>query len=486
MRNWRNGEGTLIESAKVAKFGGVCVSEPDMYDRIAKLLLEDRTRRFVVVSAIAGVTDSLLATIAKPRADKEIDRYIGELRRVHLELLRQEPGARDGVTEAIEALCTKLARLLYGISYTEEITPRVRDFALSFGERLSAQIVAANLRNRGIDAVSFEADQIGLMTDENYGNATALLDETKAHLAPFLRRQAGAGHVSVITGFFGLSPEGKTATFGRGGSDYSAAVVGYALDLKTVEIWKDVGGFMSADPKIVAEAFPLALLSYDEAAELSYFGAKVLHPRAVQPARACKASMVMKNIYRPEDPGTRIGPDTVDKTGDVKSVSYVRELTTLKVYATGAGFKEGLLSQAATALANAGVDVYSAATSQTCIAFLVESEGVGRAKKTLAKIPPGVVDRVEVSPHASLICFVGEGLGYAHGVAARVFRAVADLGINVQLISAGASMVAYHFTVDTKDLEESVRAVHKEFFGDGRKPPGSASETASTAASRAP
>ncbi len=462
----------MVDEAKVSKFGGACVSRAEMYDRAARILQADPGRRWVVVSAVAGVTDSLLGTIAKPREEKEIDLYIGELRRKHLSLVPKS-GQDHAAVEAIEALCTKLERLLYGIAYTEEITPRTRDFALSFGERLSAQVVAANLRERGLDSEAFEADQVGLMTDETYGNATALLEETKAHLAPFLRRQADAGHVSVITGFFGLSPEGKTATFGRGGSDYSAAVVAHALGLPTVEVWKDVGGFMSADPKIVPEAFPLAVLSYDEAAELSYFGAKVLHPRAVQPARAGGASIVLKNIYRPEDPGTRIGPDTVDKTGDVKSVSYVRDLATLKVYATGAGFKEGLLAQTASSLSAAGVDVYSAATSQTCIAFLIESDAVGRAKKTLSKLAGGVADRIEVSPHASLICFVGEGLGYAHGVAARVFRAVADVGINVQLISAGASMVAYHFTVDTKDLERAVQAVHREFFGTRTMPDGS-------------
>jgi len=456
----------LADVLKVAKFGGVCVSRPDMYDRVAKILQEDASRKFVVVSAIAGVTDSLATTIAKPREEKEIDLYIAELRRKHFGLLPKVRADPDVTVDAIDALCTKLERLLYGVAFTEEITPRTRDFAMSFGERLSAQVVAANLRGRGIDAWPHEADLIGLMCDDHYGNATALLEESRAHLAPFLQRQADAGHVSVVTGFFGLSTEGKTATFGRGGSDYSAAVIGHALGLPAIEIWKDVGGFMSADPKIVPEAFPLAALSYDEAAELSYFGAKVLHPRAVQPARAANASILLRNIYNVDDPGTRIGPDTVDKSGDVKSVSYVRDLTTIKVYASGDGFKEGLLAHTATALASAGINVYSAATSQTCIAFVTDSNSVGHAKKLLARIPDTVVDRIVVAPHTSLICFVGEGLGFAHGIAARVFRAVADLGVNVQLISAGASMVAYHFTVDTKDLETAVQAVHHEFFRD--------------------
>lgn len=461
----------MPDDEKVSKFGGACVSRAEMYDRVAKILLSDRGRRFVVVSAIAGVTDSLVQTLSKPREEKEIDLFVADLKRRHLSLLPKASADHDRTIEAIEALGTKLERLLYGIAYTEEATPRIRDFVLSFGERLSAQVVAANLRARDVDAEAFEADQIGLMTDESYGNATAHLEETRERMAPILRRQADAGHVSVITGFFGLSPEGKTATFGRGGSDYSAAVVANALGIRTVEIWKDVGGFMSADPKIVAEAFPLSVLSYDEAAELSYFGAKVLHPRAVQPARACGASLYLKNVFRPQDTGTRIGPDTVDKSGDVKSVSYVRDLAALKVYATGLGSDEVLLSQSSTALANAGVNIYSAATSQTCVAFLIESDAANRAKKALSRVSGLALEKVEISPHASLICFVGEGIGHADGIAARVFRAVADRGINVQFITAGASMVAYQFTVDTKDLEEAVRAVHREFFGD--KHPGS-------------
>lgn len=455
----------MTEPGTVAKFGGVCVSRSDMYDRMAKILTTDAWRSCVVVSAVAGVTDSLLAILAKPRDDAEIDRYLADFRQTHLDLLPRAPTKDDGTADAIEGLCTKLERLLYGVAYTEETTPRTRDLVLSFGERLAAQVVAANLRNRGIEAIPHDADAVGLFTDDNYGNATALLDETRSRLGPFLRRQADAGAVSVVTGFFGLSTEGKTATFGRGGSDYSAAVVAYALGVPTIEIWKDVGGFMSADPKIVPEAFGLAALSYDEAAELSYFGAKVLHPRAVQPARAGRASILLKNIYHPDEVGTRIGPDTVDRSGDVKSISCVRDLSTLKVFGTGAGFKEGLLSQVTTVLANAGITVYSAATSQTCIAFLVDSDDVPAAKKALGRMPGSLVDRIEVLPNVSLISFVGEGIGFSHGVAARVFRAVAERGVNVQLISAGASMVAYTFTVANEDLERAVQAVHREFFG---------------------
>src|SRR5207249_3968020 len=193
----------------------------------ASVVHEDLTRKFLVVSASSGVTDTLVTILARPREEKEIDSFVADLRRKHLDLL---PKSREGATGsggAIDGLATKLERLLYGVAYTEEITPRTRDFVLSFGERLAAQVVAANLCLFGIYAVPPEADAIGLITDDTYGNATALLDETRARLAPFLRHEAQAGRVSVITGFFGLSREGKTATFGRGGSDYSAAVVAH-------------------------------------------------------------------------------------------------------------------------------------------------------------------------------------------------------------------------------------------------------------------
>jgi aspartate kinase len=269
----------------------------------------------------------------------------------------------------------------------------------------------------------------------------------------------------VVTGFIGATEDGRTTTIGRNGSDYSAAILGAALGASAIEIWTDVDGVLSADPRVVGSAFALPHVTYEEAMELSYFGAKVLHPRAVQPARAAGASIVLKNIYDPAEAGTRIGPVTVDRTGDVKSISFVRDLSILKVFASGASSKESLLAEAATALSDAGINLYSAATSQTCIAFLADSNAVGLAKKTLGRLPGIVLDHVEVLPHASLICFVGEGLGYAHGIAARVFRAVAEERVNVQLISAGASMVAYTFTVESKDLERAVQAVHREFFG---------------------
>jgi aspartate kinase len=427
--------------------------------------------RVVVVSAVAGVTDGLLSFISKPRGEGEIDQVIAGLRQQHVALLPARKGPWVGrAEEVIAERCTKLERLLYGISYTEELTPRTRDLVLSFGERLSAQVVAAHLQDRGVPSEAVESEQVGVVTDEYYGNATALLKECRARIPEALGPRLKAGLTPVVTGFYGVTTEGHVAAMGRGGSDYLAAVLGYALGAQRVEIWKEVDGFMSADPRIVPGAFPLAKLSYDEAAELAYFGAKVLHPRAVQPVRLTGARIYIRNVNKPRDPGTEIGAETEERSDVIKSVSYSRHLVTLKVYGSDAGYKHGLLGEIAQRLGARGVNIYSATTSQTCIALLIDREDVQRAQRALEPMMGngGAMDRVEVLPATSLICTVGEGLGHRKGVASRVFKATAAAGVNVHLISAGASMVALHFTVASGDLERAVQAIHDEFFGVGR------------------
>src|SRR5947199_6749145 len=208
---WTTGEGTMTGPWKVAKFGGNCVSTGDMYERIASVVHEDLTRKFLVVSAISGVTDTLVTILARPQEEKEIDSFVADLRRKHMDLL---PKSREGATGsggAIDGLATKLERLLYGVAYTEEITPRTRDFVLSFGERLAAQVVAANLCRFGIDAVPHEADAIGLIPDDTHGHATALLDETRARLAPFLRHEAAAGRARGSPGTYRPPRKQKTS-----------------------------------------------------------------------------------------------------------------------------------------------------------------------------------------------------------------------------------------------------------------------------------
>ncbi len=441
-------QGSRGEDLKVMKFGGTCLGTEDALNRVAHVVGSEKDQKIVVVSAASGVTNALKEFISRPRQEREIDDFLLALRMRHMDMLPRTDGeARREALGRIEAKITKLERLLYGVTYTEELTPRTKDLVLSFGERLSAIIVAARLADNGIDAVPMEGDALGFITNEQHGNAVALLDQCEKNMGATLEAATKKGMVPVVTGFFGVTQDGHVTTVGRSGTDYTAAVIAYATNARPIEIWKEVDGFMSADPKLVKDAFMIDRLSYEEAAELAYFGAQVLHARAVQPARLKGIEIIIKNLYMPESPGTTIGNGKMARKDVIKSVSYVPKIATLKVYDTGAGYKSGFLADITNCLSEEEVNIFSATTSQTCVAVLIDETQIPQAKRAIKSVIGGVGESFEITPGVALVCTVGEGLGYTEGVAARVFKAVAAKKVNVELISAGASTVAYHFTV---------------------------------------
>jgi len=448
------------------KYGGTCLVSEDTLKRVSKVTKDEKDRKIVVVSAAGGVTSSIKEFLSKPRQEQEIDDFLLQTKQKHVEMLpKRDGGVRKEALEQIEAKVTKLDRLLYGVAYTEELTPRTNDLILSFGERLAAVVVAARLSHDGMDSAPMETDALGMITNEQHGNAVAILDKCEKNMGPTLESAVKKGMVPVVTGFFGVTETGHVTTVGRSGTDYTAAVVAHAVNGGPVEVWKEVDGFMSADPKIVKDAFLLERLSYEEAAELAYFGAQVLHPRAVQPARLKGIDIVIKNLYKPESPGTVIGKSKHARQDVIKSVSYLPDIATLKVYDTGAGYKSGFLADITSCLLKANINIFSATTSQTCVAVLIDEADIPVAKKAVRTIIGSVGEDFEVNPGVALVCAVGEGFGMTKGVAARVFNAVAAKGVNVDLISAGASTVAYHFTVDRKDLKHTIAAIHHEFWG---------------------
>jgi aspartate kinase len=447
------------------KFGGTCLGTEDALDRVSRVIRSEKDQKIVVVSAASGVTNALKDFVSKPRQEKEIDDFLLAMRMRHVDMLPKANGdIRKEALDMIESKMTKLERLLYGVTYTEELTPRTKDLILSFGERLSTIVVATRLAHDGADGVPMESDALGFITNDQHGNAVALLEQCKKNMGATLQSAVKKNIIPVVTGFFGITSDGHVTTVGRSGTDYSAAVIAYATDAEPIEIWKEVDGFMSADPRLVKDAFMIDRLSYDEAAELAYFGAQVLHARAVQPAKLMGKEIIIKNLYSPESPGTTIGHSKMTRKDVIKSVSYVPKIATLKVYDTGAGYKSGFLADITNHLFNEGVNIFSATTSQTCVAVLIDEVQIPQAKRAIKGIIGGVGESFEITPGVALVCTVGEGLGYTEGVAARVFKAVAAKRVNVELISAGASAVAYHFTVDHKDLKKTIVAIHKEFF----------------------
>lgn len=450
---------------RILKFGGTCLSGKDNLAKVRSVV--SRTEEPVlVVSAFRGVTPSLDSI--REMKDTEVHALITRLRHDHLSALSGVLGRLpEGVEEELDPLLTKLERLVYGVLYTEELTLRTRDLILSFGERMSVRCIAAYLSGCGMEAEAFDADDLGVITDDTFGNASIHLEETRGACLPVLEKACGSGVIPVVTGFVGRTADGYTTTMGRSGSDYTAGALGYALDADRIEIWKTVDGFMSVDPERVPEARVIPRLSYEEAAELAYFGAEVIHPRAVEPAKLRNIEIWVRNLNDPGATPSVISRSSRRTRGIVKSISFRDDVGIVKFYASGGGYRPGVLGALGTALGRYGVNVWSATTSQTCVALIIARRDVPRAERALRSLGSTVMERIESRKDVGLICIVGEGLGEKEGLAARVFRAVARKKVNVLLISAGASMVAFHFTLAEKDIDPALRAIHTEFFRDG-------------------
>jgi aspartate kinase len=275
--------------------------------------------------------------------------------------------------------------------------------------------------------------------------------------------------ILFIPGFFGVSGDGEITTFGRGGSDYSAAVVAAAMQAEILEVWKDVDGYMSADPDFVPEAQLIPRLSYDEAAELSYFGAKILHPRTVEPLRRSRVDIAVKNTLNPDVAGSVITGRSRKSKNIIKSVAHDGDIGILKVHASGVGARLGILSLVAKQIAESGINIKSVVTSQTCISLLLALKDLEPGFRAMKLMHPKPYRRLEKIEDVALVSIVGGGLLQSKGIAAKCFSAVAECDVNVEMISFGPSPVALYFLVRNKDLHCAVNAIHNKFFSKRRQ-----------------
>lgn len=450
----------------VMKFGGSCLRSTDGIRKIVAITSREK-RVALVVSALAGVTDSIVREITGRLSEKSIEAFTKQLAARHLQTLGVFCSGEmlERYSDDVRKTVAGFSRILYGVYYTGELTQRMKALLMSFGERLSARVIAGALESSGMRVRVFDADTLPLLTDNNYGNGNALLPLTKKMAHDKLNAAVEEGTIPVVTGFFGTNREGHVTLLGRNGTDYSASIVAYAMGASRLVIWKDVDGFLTADPSYVGRAKLIAELSYDEASELSYFGANVLHPKAVEPAEEGNIRISIRNIEGPSQ-GTLVTSSRKKAVGVVKSVSCLKNLSIVRVYVSGGGFQAGAISEISGFLGRAGVNIMSATTSQTCIAFLVLSSDLPTAVSALRESMNRGIEKIESERRVALMCVVGEGLGTTKGIAARVFTAISACGVNVGMMSAGASRAAYHFTVKMEDLDRAMNAVHDVFFGD--------------------
>lgn len=379
---------------KIIKIGGGCLKDGPSANIILDLATARGKGNIFVVSAFYGITNILISGIEAALASEDfIEGVIRDLKTRHrtfVDCLVKPPEAKNRTLQQLDKLLGKLERYYFGISFTREATPRMRDMIAVSGERMSAMILAAAMAGRGVDSGVVLPEEAGIITDGKFMDATALMTPTRENLSLRLGGQITENRILFVPGFYGISNTGEITTFGRGGSDYSAAVVTAGVSADLLEIWKDTPGFMTADPDNIPECRLIPELTYEEAAELAYTGAGILHPRTVEPVRQAGIDIAVKNTYDPDTRGSRITRQAREADTVIKSVSYTRDVAILKIHASGVGARQGILSLITRAVSDKGINIKSVVTSQTCISLLVSKNAPGTPIPASGKSTPGL------------------------------------------------------------------------------------------------
>jgi aspartate kinase len=458
----------------VMKFGGTSLANAPRMKNAARIVQRHShgNKIVVVASAIGETTDQLIeiAELAKKGDLRQARKLLSKIQTGHLKIARLV--ARRGETQellsALEQLNSELERTVEGIAHLRELTYRSRDYLLSFGERLSAPILAATLSAIGLRARALTGAEAGIATDDNFGEAKPLMEISYHQVHQRLDQLLSRKVIPVVTGFIAATVDGSITSLGRGGSDYTATLLAAALGAGEIWIWTDVDGLMTADPRIVKNAALLPNISFGEALELSYFGAKMMHPRALQPAGQEKIPVRIKNSSKPGRDGTLVSASESRNGGKVvKAVSIIRDVGIVTVSGSGMMGAPGVAAKVFQTLGSNNINVMmiSQGSSEATISCVVPNRDVDRAVRALqlALMGQGYVDRVAEEKDACIIAVVGAGMKGTPGVAARIFGAVAKRRVNIRMVAQGSSEYNVSFIVSHEDGPEAVRAIHDEF-----------------------
>ena len=433
------------------KFGGTSVADVAAFENVARIVLAHRDASpVVVVSAMSGVTDRLLSATTTASLEETFRRH--------------ETAARDLLSNAkaeefveyVHDAAQRIAQLMEALS-KEAIRKATQDAIVSFGETLSSALLAEVLNERGVAARQVDPRRC-IVTNEEYTCAAPLMVETFSHSQEELRPLLESGVVPVLGGFIGATLNGATTTLGRGGSDYTAAIIGAALSASEIQIWTDVTGVLTADPRVVPEAQTIERLSYSEAAELAYFGAKVLHPKTIQPAIESCIPVRICNSRAPQERGTLVGPETETSPRTVKAIAHKSGVTTVQISSARMLGAYGFLRALFEVFDKHRTVVDVVTTSEVSVSLSLDD----------AERLPEIVEELEllgtvrVEKGRAIVCVVGEGLRGTPGIAGKVFSTISD--INVSLISQGASSINFTFAVEEERVNEAVRRLHQAFF----------------------
>jgi bifunctional aspartokinase / homoserine dehydrogenase 1 len=457
----------------VLKFGGSSVADPAGIKKVAAIIKDKASSKpdiSVVVSAQSGVTDQL-AAICKSIMENGVsfETSVREIETRHLSAARELIPVPDqpAVLAEIMSLCNQLYEIVRGASMVGEVTARTRDLILSFGEQLSAFLLYQVVK-REISGVSFSDARTLIKTDSGYGRAGVDFESTNKLIAEYYSEKKG---IVFIAGFIASTLHGQTTTLGRNGSDYTASILGAALNAESIEIWTDTDGVMTADPTYVKEARNIVQLSYNEAMELSHFGAKVIFPASLQPAMEKRIPITVRNTFKPDHPGTLICIEPLSDNGFIKGITSLGKVCLISVEGCGMVGVSGIAARMFTALSanNISVILISQASSEHSICISLLQDEAEKATSVLrdafySELKSGLINSVISVNNLAIVAVVGEKMKNTPGVAAKVFEPLGRNGINIRAISQGSSELNISFVVNENDLTATLCALHDSLF----------------------
>lgn len=459
----------------VMKFGGSSVASGEKIRHVANLISSYAKEGYgiaAVISAFEGVTDNLIEASeqAKKGNKQYVDDFIQRISKKHLDATAkavEKKNIRERTEETIKARIDELQKALTGILYVGELTPRIEDHVRSFGERFSTPIVCGALLDIGLQAQCYSGGEIGIVTDSKFGEASPLMKVTIHQVGERIGSLLEKGIIPVVTGYIAATQDGITTTLGRGGSDFTATVLAVALHADEIWIWSDVDGLMTSDPKIVPSARVMTEVSFAEAVEMGIFGAKAMHPRALQPAMVENIPVRIRNTFNPQNPGSLIAKEPQMKRSDVvRSVALVKDVAMINVSGSGMVGKPGSYAKLLDVLGKENINIImlSIAASEANLSLVIRRSQLERAVSKLELgLGNDLINEVTPEDDVNIVAVVGAGMAGTPGVASRIFSAVARKGVNIRMIAQPSAELNISFVVKEADGETAVRAIHEEF-----------------------
>ncbi|GAB4364515.1 MAG: hypothetical protein Kow009_01260 [Spirochaetales bacterium] len=462
---------------RVLKFGGSSVQDADRIRAVVDILASraPEEKLCVVLSAMKGVTDGLIQAARDAESGNSLYRqFVESLEQRKLQAVQElfPPEQREQAMRPLKGLSGELLDILHGVELVRECSKRSLDLIMSFGERLNCILVSSYMQSRGLPAEYVDARRC-IVTDDRHGNAVVDFKRTYQSIKKEIGRKRG---IPVVTGFIASTPDGVTTTLGRNGSDYTASLIAAGLRAEAVEIWKDVDGVLSADPNKVKDAFVIDELSYEEAMEMSYFGAEVIHPYTMIPAIEMGIPIWIKNTWNPSVRGTLIARDIQRHGYAISGIASIEDVALINVEGGGMIGIPGIASRVFAALAEAGINIImiSQASSEHSICMVVRkeeaAEAVGKLKEELAEeIQTKQIEDIAAMENLEIIAVIGENMRGTPGISGKLFSALGNHGINILAIAQGSSERNISFVIESKDASLALNTIHQAFFGEHPK-----------------